>query len=94
MNDQAVTAPTFHEGELAWQERTGARARLAQAGPRVIRDHMPEQHREFFAQLPLLVAGTVDAQGQPWASVSRRPAGLRRFARPPATGRACPAIPA
>ena len=76
MNDQAVTAPTFHEGELAWQERTGARARLAQAGPRVIRDHMPEQHREFFAQLPLLVAGTVDAQGQPWASVLAGPPGF------------------
>jgi uncharacterized protein len=61
--------PTFHEGELALQELTGVRERLAQAGPRVIRDHMPDQHRDFFAQLPFLVAGTLDAQGQPWASV-------------------------
>lgn len=76
MNDQAVTAPTFHEGELAWQERAGARERLAQAGPRVIRDHMPDQHRDFFAQLPFLVAGTVDAQGQPWASVLAGPPGF------------------
>ena len=60
---------TFHEGEVALQEMTGVRARLADAGPRVIRDHMPDQHREFFAQLPFLVAGTVDSEGQPWASV-------------------------
>ncbi|MEO7392654.1 MAG: pyridoxamine 5'-phosphate oxidase family protein [Ramlibacter sp.] len=62
-------APTFHEGEQALQRRAGSRERLAEIGPRVVRDHMPDQHREFFAQLPFLVAGTVDASGQPWASV-------------------------
>ena len=62
-------AATFHEGEVALQDRAGSRARLAEIGPRVIRDHMPEQHREFFAQLPFVLLGTVDAQGQPWASV-------------------------
>jgi predicted pyridoxine 5'-phosphate oxidase superfamily flavin-nucleotide-binding protein len=72
-----VTAPpTFHEGELAWQERAGSRVRLAEAGPRVIRDYMPDQHREFFAQLPFLLAGTLDAQGQPWASVLAGPPGF------------------
>ena len=68
--------PTFHEGELALQEAASARERLAQAGPRVIRDHMPDQHREFFAQLPFLLVGTVDAQGQPWASVLAGPPGF------------------
>ncbi|MDP3761624.1 MAG: pyridoxamine 5'-phosphate oxidase family protein [Ramlibacter sp.] len=62
-------AATFHEGEVALQERAGSRAKLAEIGPRVIRDHMPDQHREFFAQLPFVVVGTVDPQGQPWASV-------------------------
>jgi predicted pyridoxine 5'-phosphate oxidase superfamily flavin-nucleotide-binding protein len=62
-------AATFHEGEVALQERAGSRAKLAEIGPRVIRDHMPDQHREFFAQLPFILVGTVDAQGQPWASV-------------------------
>ena len=28
---------------------------------------MPEQHREFFAQLPFVIASTVDQTGQPWA---------------------------
>src|SRR5438105_334104 len=64
-----MDAPVFHEGELALQERAGSRARLAEAGPRVIRDFMPQQHRDFFAQLPFLVVGSIDTQGQPWASV-------------------------
>ncbi len=66
----------FHEGEAALQQRTGVRERLAEIGPLVIRDHMPNQHREFFAQLPFLVVGTVDGQGQPWASVLAGPAGF------------------
>jgi predicted pyridoxine 5'-phosphate oxidase superfamily flavin-nucleotide-binding protein len=62
-------AVTFHEGEVALQERAGSRGKLAEIGPRVIRDYMPDQHRDFFAQLPFVLAGSVDAQGQPWASV-------------------------
>jgi len=59
----------FHPGERAVQRRMGVDQRLAEIGPRVIRDHLPEQHRQFFAQLPFLIAGTVDDTGQPWASV-------------------------
>jgi predicted pyridoxine 5'-phosphate oxidase superfamily flavin-nucleotide-binding protein len=70
--------PTFHEGERAVQARVSAavRARMEEIGPRVIRDFMPDQHREFFEQLPFVVAGTVDASGQPWASVLARPPGF------------------
>jgi hypothetical protein len=71
-----MSTATFHEGERAVQARTGVRDRLEQLGPRVIRDFMPEQHREFFEQLPFVVAGTVDASGQPWASVLAAPAGF------------------
>ncbi len=59
----------FHTGEQALQARVGVQAQMAQIGPRVMRDHMPEQHREFFGLLPFVVAGSVDGQGQPWASV-------------------------
>ena len=45
------------------------RDKMERLGRRVIRDHMPEQHREFFSQLPLLLVGTIDACGRPWASV-------------------------
>lgn len=64
-----MTAPAFHAGERAVQTRVGVEERMAQLGPRVIRDFMPDQHREFFAQLPFVIVGTVDGAGQPWASV-------------------------
>ncbi|MEJ8824038.1 pyridoxamine 5'-phosphate oxidase family protein [Variovorax humicola] len=69
------TAP-FHEGEKALQAYTGSRAKLEEVGSRVIRPAMPEQHRSFFAQLPFMVIGLVDAQGQPWASVLAAPPGF------------------
>ena len=66
----------FHEGEHVLQRRAGSFEQLARAGPRVIRDYMPDQHRAFFAQLPFIVAGTVDQDGQPWASVLAGPPGF------------------
>jgi len=60
---------TFHEGERAMQARAGALERLTAIGPRVVRDHMPDQHRELFEKLPTLVVGSLDAAGQPWASL-------------------------
>lgn len=49
---------------------------MAQLGPRVIRDFMPEQHREFFGKLPWVIAGSLDADAQPWASVLAGPPGF------------------
>ncbi|WP_175997848.1 pyridoxamine 5'-phosphate oxidase family protein [Burkholderia stabilis] len=62
------TAP-FHAGELAVQQRAGVTEAAGAAGRRGIRRFMPDQHRTFFAQLPLFVLGGVDAQGQPWATL-------------------------
>jgi uncharacterized protein len=59
----------FHEGERAVQQRLGIADKMEVAGRRAIRDYMPEQHREFFAQLPFVLVGSLDAHGQPWASV-------------------------
>lgn len=59
----------WHAGERQLQDHAGVAARMAQIGPKVIRDYMPDQHRDFFAQLPFLVAGAVDGQGDPWAGV-------------------------
>ena len=69
-------ATPFHRGERAVQERVGVRAKLATLGPRVIRDFMPDQHREFFAQLPFVIVGTRDTDGQPWVSVLANPPGF------------------
>jgi DNA-binding transcriptional LysR family regulator len=54
-----VNDTTFHAGEQALQALMGVRGRLAQAGPKVIRSFMPDQHREFFEELPLLFVDRV-----------------------------------
>jgi uncharacterized protein len=59
----------FHSGEQAVQARLGVQARMLDVGRRVIRPYMPDQHRDFFAQLPFVLVGSVDALGRPWASV-------------------------
>lgn len=62
------TSP-FHAGELAVQERLGVRDKMDTFGRKVIRPFLPDQHREFYGQIPLIYAGHVDDEGQPWASV-------------------------
>lgn len=59
----------FHPGETAIQQRLGVRDRIEAFGRRAVRDHMPEQHRSFFAQLPFVVVGSVDGDARPWASL-------------------------
>lgn len=78
--NHVTTAAVWHPGELALQASVGMVARMAEVGPRVIRDHMPDQHRVFFEQLPWLVVGALDDGGMPWASVLE---GAPGFARSP-----------
>jgi len=59
----------FHEGEQEIHTRLGIRDKIESFGRRFIRDHMPDQHREFYGTLPFVLVGTVDDQGRPWASV-------------------------
>jgi ferredoxin-NADP reductase/predicted pyridoxine 5'-phosphate oxidase superfamily flavin-nucleotide-binding protein len=69
MAHQIPVANVWHAGEQAIQQQVGVAGRMAEIGPRIIRDYMPDQHRDFFAQLPFLVAGVVDGKGDPWASL-------------------------
>lgn len=64
-----AAASPFHPGEQAVQARAGVRERAERLGQRMIRDAMPDQHRDFYRQLPMLVAGSVDGEGRPWASL-------------------------
>jgi predicted pyridoxine 5'-phosphate oxidase superfamily flavin-nucleotide-binding protein len=64
-----VPGSTWHEGEVALQQELGVDERMAEIGPKVIRDFMPDQHRAFFRQLPFVVVGTVDASGDAWATL-------------------------
>lgn len=66
----------FHAGEQALQERVGVRERMAAVGPVVLRDHMPDQHRELFEKLPTLLLGALDNEGQPWATMVAGPPGF------------------
>jgi len=59
----------FHPGEQAIQERLGGREKMETLGRRMIREFLPEQHRQFYAQLSYILVGTVDAAGNPWASI-------------------------
>lgn len=59
----------FHHGEQEMQTRVGKREAMEKFGRRIIKTFMPEQHREFYAQLPFLVAGSIDKEGWPWASI-------------------------
>lgn len=70
----------FHPGEQALHARLGLRERLEEAGRRMIRDQMPDQHRELFEKLPTLWLATQDDAGQPWASIV---AGAPGFVRSP-----------
>ncbi len=70
----------FHEGELAIQTRTGKQEQIARFARHAIRPFMPDQHREFFEQLPFMAVGAVDEQGWPWASLF---AGKPRFIQSP-----------
>lgn len=67
------TAPTnpspFHAGEVAIQRQLGVAERMAEFGSRVVRAYMPDQHRQFYAQLPFLVVAAVDARGDAWAGL-------------------------
>ncbi|MGR3889139.1 flavin-nucleotide-binding protein [Pseudomonas sp. 1152_12] len=59
----------WHAGERQMQESAGVAERMAVVGPKVIRDYLPQQHRDFYPLLPYLVFGVVDAQGIPWATL-------------------------
>lgn len=75
-NTSAANASPFHAGELAVQARMGVRDALAPWAAKVVRPFLPEQHREFYAQLPFLVAAARDEQARPWATLLVGPPGF------------------
>ncbi|TVO68766.1 pyridoxamine 5'-phosphate oxidase family protein [Denitromonas ohlonensis] len=59
----------FHAGERAIQQRAGFGDAVLSVGERFIRGALPEQHQAFFAQLPFVLLGVLDAQGVPRAGL-------------------------
>ncbi|MFD2205060.1 pyridoxamine 5'-phosphate oxidase family protein [Kiloniella antarctica] len=68
----------FHEGELTVQRRLGVLENVHSYAPKFVRNFLPDQHREFYSQLPQIVVGSLDEQGRPWASMVVGPAGFIR----------------
>ena len=63
------TQSMWHAGEKTIQRGAGVAEKMEVVGRRNVRDAMLEQHRAFFAQLPFVVVGSVDAGGAPWATI-------------------------
>ncbi|MGI9388017.1 MAG: pyridoxamine 5'-phosphate oxidase family protein [Methyloligellaceae bacterium] len=65
----------FHDGEHAVQERLGVRD-IEDWARKVVRDHLPEQHRAFHTAQPFLVVSARDGQGRPWVTLLDGPDGF------------------
>ena len=72
---QLSKASPFHHGEQAVQERLGVRD-IEDWARKVVRDHLPEQHRAFHTAQPFLVAAARDVQGRPWVTLLDGPDGF------------------
>ena len=59
----------FHPGEQAVQARAGVRELIDRFARRAFHDFLSDQHRRFFASLPFLLLGSLDAARRPWASI-------------------------
>jgi hypothetical protein len=65
----------FHAGERAAQLRAGAQD-VAEGIAGFIRPFMPDQHRNFFEQLPFLVLAGADVEGRHWVTLLDGPEGF------------------
>jgi len=81
-NEQEDPLPTWHAGEIAMQSSAGVAERMAEVGKRAIRDHLIDQHRQFFPLLPFVVLGAVDPAGNAWATLRGGRPGFMRAASP------------
>ncbi len=66
----------WHAGEKRLQAHVGVAERMEALGPRVIRHELPDQHRQFYRQLPFMLFASVDVDGNPWASLLEGPPGF------------------
>src|SRR5471032_1125915 len=73
----------WHAGEKQLQALVGVTERMEELGRKVIRNEMPDQHRQFYQQLPFMLYGSVDIDGNPWASLLE---GAPGFAHSPMPG--------
>ncbi|MEP3049242.1 MAG: pyridoxamine 5'-phosphate oxidase family protein [Roseibium sp.] len=68
LKNSADLASPFHLGEKRVQERLGVRG-IEDFARKVIRDYLPEQHRDFYTAQPFLIVSARDEAGRPWATL-------------------------
>jgi len=56
-------ADIWHKGELSIQTRSGTDKKMAEIGPKFIRQYMPLQHRDFFQSLSMIFVAYNDING-------------------------------
>lgn len=66
----------WHEGERSLQIKRGVAERLDAMGKKIVRNHMPQQHRAFFAMLSEVHLSAVDTAGHPVALTRVGPVGF------------------
>jgi predicted pyridoxine 5'-phosphate oxidase superfamily flavin-nucleotide-binding protein len=69
MTNVADPLSPWHAGELAMQRSAGSAEKLATRGHLLLRDHLIDQHRQFYPQLHFILAGAVDGKGDAWATI-------------------------
>lgn len=67
MNNDLVSV--WHVGELSIQKMAGTHERMAEIGPKFIREFMPLQHRDFFSSLTMVYIGYTDHDSHTRASM-------------------------
>lgn len=56
----------WHEGEQHMHQAFGIKEKMQARGEIVVRDFMPDQHRQFFEMLPFVAFSALDAEGRVW----------------------------
>ena len=64
-----MTESPFHTGEKQVQTRVGVREAIEPWARQVVRPFMPDQHREFYEQLPFVIAAARDSTERPWVTL-------------------------
>lgn len=70
------TRSIFHDGERAVQARAGVSDEWLKGAERFVRAEMPQQHRNFFENLQMLILGLLDSNGRPWCVPALGPRGF------------------
>lgn len=78
--DTPTADSPFHQGERDIHNHLGIN--IEAWARKIIRDHMPKQHRDFYQQLPFLVVAARDSNGQPWATLIEGPEGFVSASNP------------